>query len=506
MDEQTGQNRICVLFSMPLAYLGRDGALRPMVALDLEQERALIFKSLQEAAKDIEVVFDFATTDSLRTMLTLGCRVLHYSGHANDSLLSFEDGFGGTHFVKASQLKSLFVAGSGGRSKPDLCVVSACSSRSAGEAFLQAGVTHVVAVESRTDLLDRASAQFTRAFYLALFEGMTVRASFEIGREAVKASPNVSPSEADKFLLLPEDAAHDVALFDGVAGADFPPQPFHMSADHLPAPPEGFLGRSVEMYQVVTKTLRYRLVSLCGPRGVGKTAVAIAVANYISERRHARSRDGVFYLSLSRARSLDDVLLELARELDIPDASENGVVMALQRCSCLLVWDAPKLEDEAVRSLLARLLSDTRETRILVTSTQPVLSFFGGCGSTEHCAALFGAGEKVVQLDALQPFEAARLLLQRSPRSIKPAELGASTQDEMVAILATHPIMQTLGGMPGAIVSSAPQLQNLQVNDLAQKLQRHQFQAAPKARASLAVLQTYASLHLDRPHLQPTNP
>jgi hypothetical protein len=133
-----------------------------------------------------------------------------------------------------------------------------------------------------------------------------------------------------------------------------------------------------------------------------------------------------------------------------------------------------------------------------------VLSFFSG-SQNEHYA-LFGAGEKVVQLAALPPMEAARLLLQRSPRTITPAEVGASTQEELVACLARHPLMTVLGGVPGAIVSAAPQLQNSQLAALATRL----APAAPKASTPIgecaAVLPGPAINHLlqtpqlDRPH------
>lgn len=49
---------------------------------------------------------------------------------------------------------------------------------------------------------------FTRAFYLALLSGKTVRESFDIAREALKASPYVPDSvlEGEKFILLPDDS------------------------------------------------------------------------------------------------------------------------------------------------------------------------------------------------------------------------------------------------------------------------------------------------------------
>ena len=39
---------------------------------------------------------------------------------------------------------------------------------------------------------DSSAMAFTRAFYLALLSGQTVRASFAIAREALKASPCIA--------------------------------------------------------------------------------------------------------------------------------------------------------------------------------------------------------------------------------------------------------------------------------------------------------------------------
>ena len=93
----------------------------------------------------------------------------------------------------------------------------------------------------------------------------------------------------------------------------------------------------------MARALTHRLVTVVGPPGCGKTAVAIAAANYLSERRHESFADGVFFVSLSRAGSVAEVLGAIAREAGLPDASEGTVLGCLQRWRCLLVWDDPML-------------------------------------------------------------------------------------------------------------------------------------------------------------------
>jgi hypothetical protein len=176
----SSNNVLCVLFSVPLAWKDRNQKLHGIEMLDYEFERKHIWHSFQAAKRDIEVQFDFATTHKLRTAVTLGCRALHFSGHGHPQGLNFENGKGGLQFVKVETLKDLCVAGG---SKLEFVFVSACHSKLAGEAFAAAGVPHVVCVKLDARLLDQAANEFTRAFYLALAVGKTVKDAFDIGKQ-----------------------------------------------------------------------------------------------------------------------------------------------------------------------------------------------------------------------------------------------------------------------------------------------------------------------------------
>ena len=132
--------RLAVLYSAPLAWQSQ-----PIDTLDFETERDLLFDSLTDAGRAIEARVEAATADNLRLLVTLpGCRALHYSAHGHPDLLAFEDGRGGLHPMPPDLLRALFAAG--GTQSVQLVFVSACHSRRAGEAFVAAGVPHVVAV------------------------------------------------------------------------------------------------------------------------------------------------------------------------------------------------------------------------------------------------------------------------------------------------------------------------------------------------------------------------
>lgn len=360
-------NSLHVFFSAPLAWRDRTNKLHSLEALDYNAERDSLVQVFREVSRSVSVKFNFATTDSLRTALSFGCRALHFSGHGHPQCLNFEDGRSGLQLVTVESLRALL--GAGGLNL-DFVFVSACHSLNTGGAFVEAGVRHVVCVKVDAQIQDSAAVSFTRAFYVALLSGRTVQSAFDIAREALKASPYVPDSllEGEKFILLPEvgslcadgitRVSHDVPVFSGRPQMSWPIEgqcvlgpPFSdHSADcpggegqgqrSLPPPPIDFEGREVDMHrvsfdlaiyllihssllrtltatsnalcfpmQVITTILTRRLVSLVGDEGVGKSALAAASCTYIADR--GMFEQGVLYLRAhhisSHARFLRDL-------------------------------------------------------------------------------------------------------------------------------------------------------------------------------------------------------
>lgn len=168
---------------------------------------------------------------------------------------------------------------------------------------------------------DAAAIAFTRAFYVALLSGKSVKASFAIATQALKASPYVPNSvlEGEKFVLLPEPEVpaagpaesgstatarailpdtglHDATIFTAKAVSAWPlpgqctigpgrcDVNAFLSRNHLPSPPADFEGREVVMNTLIRHILDRRLVSLVGEDGMGKSAVAAAVCKYLHDR------------------------------------------------------------------------------------------------------------------------------------------------------------------------------------------------------------------------------
>lgn len=84
----SGGDTIRVFFSAPLVWRDQQKRFHPLEMLDYKSERDSIVQVLSEVHRDISVSFQFATTDNLRTALSLGCRALHFSGHGHPSFVS----------------------------------------------------------------------------------------------------------------------------------------------------------------------------------------------------------------------------------------------------------------------------------------------------------------------------------------------------------------------------------------------------------------------------------
>lgn len=325
----SGANRIVMLFSSPLVESTAQG-LRAMGRINYEREFDDLCRSLREANVDVELDFRFATSDTLRAVATLGCRVLHYSGHGRPTGLAFEFK-GAAHPMSAEAMGNLFTPGRQ-RNKPSLVFVSACYSKRAGEAFVNAGVDHVVAVEADTVLHDAAAAVFTRNFYMALVSNHTVRQAFNIGRQAVKSAPDVAMAPK-KFLLLPpaDPLLGDESESEGIVPSNDPHDklifehlmpcprgtPWHprrvLAVDDIPALPEPFFGRALLVYRLLQEVLHNRWVTVVGAAGMGTSSVVRALARYVSRRR--TFDDGVHYVSLEACHTLDAVAAAISRRL-----------------------------------------------------------------------------------------------------------------------------------------------------------------------------------------------
>lgn len=136
-----------------------------------------------------------------------------------------------------------------------------------------------------------------------------------------------------------------------------------------PVPDPGIVGREKGLDEMVKALLDpdIPIVTLVGPAGVGKTALALAVAHHM--RKQGEFPGGIVWLNASAVRSLDDVWETIRASLDLP--SPRAARWYLGEHSTLLVFDGlnEMAQDMEILAFLDRL---PRPSKALVTSRERV--------------------------------------------------------------------------------------------------------------------------------------
>ncbi|MET0607589.1 MAG: BTAD domain-containing putative transcriptional regulator, partial [Gaiellaceae bacterium] len=196
---------------------------------------------------------------------------------------------------------------------------------------------------------------------LALYRSGRQADALEVFQEARRVLSEQLALEPGPGLRRLQEAilAHDPAI------APVPPAPRRRG--NLPSPSTSFVDREAELAQVCQLLREHRLVTLCGPPGVGKSRLALEAARSL-ERDF---RGDAWHVGLSGARGAADVVGLVARAVDVRGANPLAQVVARFRDSdAILVFDACEhVLEEAVRVMEA-LLTGCPGVRLLATSRQ----------------------------------------------------------------------------------------------------------------------------------------
>jgi predicted ATPase/DNA-binding SARP family transcriptional activator len=136
---------------------------------------------------------------------------------------------------------------------------------------------------------------------------------------------------------------------------------------NLPAPSTSFVGRQVELTEVVELLRANRLVTLTGPPGVGKSRLAIEAVRSVE----SELRDGAWHVDLARTATGADVVRLAAQSLDVRGADPLARIVArLRETDAMLVFDSCEHVIEETARVVEAVLRGCPGVRVLATSRE----------------------------------------------------------------------------------------------------------------------------------------
>ena len=240
-----------------------------------------------------------------------------------------------------------------------------------------------------------------------------------------------------------------------------PPGAVAERTHNLPAPLTRMVGRADIVNALMVQLSQGRFITVVGPGGIGKTTVALAVA----EQRITLYRDGARFVDLA---PLADPLLvpsALASALGTPIRSEKpmpGLVNFLKDKQMLLVLDSCEHVIEAAAALAEEVISGAPGVHILATSRERLRA---GGERVQRLAPLgLPPDSATLTASTALTFPAVQLFVERAAASLDGFELSDADAP------AVANICRSLDGIALAIELAAGRVDAFGIRDLAAHL------------------------------------
>jgi predicted ATPase/class 3 adenylate cyclase len=265
-----------------------------------------------------------------------------------------------------------------------------------------------------------------------------------------------------------KDLTHPEQVYQLVAPdlqPEFPPLRSLEALPHnLPLQITSFVGRELELLTVSETLNKYRLVTLVGAGGVGKTRLALQVGADLLDRYE----DGVWLVELAPITDASLVPSSLASIFHVQQVENRTVTEALLHAlkprRTLIIFDNCEHVVEAAARLIDAILRNCPHIRIIATTRQGL----GIAGEAVHRVASLAVPVPETQKDltAEQAMQhgAVALFVERATAATESFRLT----DQNASVVAR--VCQRLDGIALAIELAAPRLKALSVEQLETKL------------------------------------
>ena len=132
--------------------------------------------------------------DTLRNNKT---KILHISAHGiynGKYSLVLENLEKNGQILKLDMDKLIYILNSNKNkiSQMDLVIVSTCYSQDLGEYFKKCGAKNIIYIDKNTQIIDRISVLFTKYLYKNLFEGKSIKQSFEDAKNEMESNEEIN--------------------------------------------------------------------------------------------------------------------------------------------------------------------------------------------------------------------------------------------------------------------------------------------------------------------------
>jgi predicted ATPase/DNA-binding winged helix-turn-helix (wHTH) protein len=239
------------------------------------------------------------------------------------------------------------------------------------------------------------------------------------------------------------------------------PQPATKGAHNLPARVTRLVGRAETVRALAARLSKDRFLTIVGPGGIGKTSVALAVADLLIDDYE----DGVWLIDLARLNEPGFVPSAAASALELEVRSEHpltALIVSLQDKQMLLVLDNCEHVVEAAAAFAFEILRGASRVRILATSREPLRAE----GEHIHRLPALGVPSSTARLSTAEAlrYSAVELFVERATARQDNFELNDANASTVADIC------RKLDGIALAIEFAAGRIDTLGVRGLAARL------------------------------------